>query len=481
MRSCGWIVAAFTACAAAAAPTTEVAKYEVKLLGASPLRFSIRADLPIHGAGLDMFSSYPAELPEMAANGWPALVFNFKAADRSGKPIALESAGAKGWKLAQAYDGRIVLSYDVDFSIFAAKSWPSPLESAYEDATHIVVSARALFVTTGQIGSVEVDLDIPGSWRPVMPWARRASSGTRYIVRTAEDLTDNMLVFSTVAPDVVKAAGFTMQITAMGHWEPLRPTVRDVLGTVIEREVKLMHYREPETYSVVLLPIDDEGGEAYRQSFVYCFANPSAGNRATWGNTLAHEIFHYWNYARLRGEDYASTQWFQEGFTEYVANVTLVSGKITDPDTFMAKLGKHVQNYRKLTTTLEAIGTKKGPPLYSAGALVAFSWDVMIRKASGGRRNIGNFFRNLWKQTGGGAREYAWPDIRAALEATASADWEAFYQAHIKGHDALPLDDVMATAGLKLGKDAAGLDVVELDPAASVSERTLWLALVGGT
>jgi hypothetical protein len=95
-----------------------------------------------------MFSSYPAELPEMAANGWPALVFNFKAADRSGKPIALESAGAKGWKLAQAYDGRIVLSYDVDFSIFAAKSWPSPLESAYEDATHIVVSARSRSTST---------------------------------------------------------------------------------------------------------------------------------------------------------------------------------------------------------------------------------------------------------------------------------------------------------------------------------------------
>ena len=201
-----------------------------------------------------------------------------------------------------------------------------------------------------------------------MPWMRRSSAAHGYVVRSAEDLTDNLLVFSTVAPDVVKAAGFTLQITAMGHWEPLRPLIRRVLGTVITREVNLMRYEERETYNVVLVPIDDEGGEAYRQSFAYCHAHPSNQDRAKWANTLAHEIFHYWNYARLRGSDYASTQWFQEGFTEYVANLTLVSGRIVDPDTFLAKLGEHVNNYRRLTTTLEAIGTKKGTAALQRGS-----------------------------------------------------------------------------------------------------------------
>jgi predicted metalloprotease with PDZ domain len=282
------------------------------------------------------------------------------------------------------------------------------------------------------------------------------------------------------APDVVKAAGFTLQITAMGHWEPLRPLIRGILGTVIAREVALMQYTERETYNVVLVPIADQGGEAYRQSFAYCHKDPSKANQAKWANTLAHEIFHYWNYARLRGADYASTQWFQEGFTEYVANVTLVSGKVVDPAAFAAKLGEHVRNSRKLETTLEAIGTHKGPPLYSAGALVAFSWDVMIRNASGGRRNIGDFFRKLWRQTDGGSREYAWADIRAALQATADADWEGFYQAHIKGHDALPLDHVLPMAGLLLSKDAAGAELVVEDPAAAAPARALWLALTGG-
>ncbi len=427
-----------------------------------------------------MDPSYPAELPEMAARGWPALISGFKAFDHSGKPIELASADKRGWKLSRSYEGRVTLSYDVDFSLFAAKGWSSPLESAFADARHISVSGRALFIITDQIASTEVDFDVRQPWRTVMPWVPRTSAAHGYVVRSAKDLTDNLLVFSTVAPDVVTASGFTLQIIAMGHWEPLRPLIREVLGAVIAREVNLMQYKERDIYIVLLLPIVDEGGEAYRQSFAYCYEDPSEQNRATWANTLAHEIFHYWNYARLRGADYASTQWFQEGFTEYIANVTLVSSQIIDPDAFLAKLSQHVNNYRQLTTTLEAIGTKKGPPLYSAGALVAFSWDVMIRQASGGRSNIGDLFRNLWRQTNGGTREYAWADIRVALQATADADWEGFYQAHIRGHEALPLDNALAIAGLRLFRDTAGKELVGLDPAATASQRSLWLALTSG-
>ena len=461
-------------------PTPAAARYRVKLLSASPLRFSVDADLPIQGARLDMDRTYPAELPEMAARGWPALISGMKAFDSSGEPIALAGPDKRGWNLPRSYDGRVTLRYDVDFSLFAARGWSSPLESAFADARHISVSGRALFIVTGQVASAEVDFDVGHPWRTVMPWMPRASTPHGYAVRSAKDLTENLLVFATVAPDVVTAAGFTLQIVAMGHWEPLRPLIREVLGAVIAREVDLMQYEERDVYTVVLLPIADEGGEAYRQSFAYCFEDPSERNRAAWANTLAHEIFHYWNYARLRGADYAGTQWFQEGFTEYVANVTLVAARIVDPDTFVAKLSEHVQNSRQLTTTLEAIGTRKGPPLYSAGALVAFSWDVTIRQASGGRRNIGDLFRNLWRQADGGTREYAWADIRSALQATADADWEGFYQAHIKGREALPLDQTLALAGLRLSRDATGKELVEIDPAATASQRSLWIALTSG-
>lgn len=460
--------------------TPQKAGYKIKLTGLSPMRFNVSADVPIDGKMLEMDNTYPADLPEMAAKGWPALISDLTVRDSTGKRIEVTALGTKGWRLSDSLQSRLKLSYEVDYSLFAASGWSSSLESAFVDDDHAIVVGRSLFITTAQIGAVDVQIETPEGWIPVIPWATDKRTAQCYDVTSKQDLTNNMLVFSKTEPDVVTAAGFRLQITCMGHWRPLRPLVRQVLGTIIEREVHLMQYKGSEIYNVVLLPILDEGGNAFRQSFVYCYVDPDQNNKGVWGNTLAHEIFHYWNYARLKGADYASSQWFQEGFTEYVANLVTVTGGIIDANAFVKKLGEHVTNYRKLATTLEDPGTHKGPPLYSAGALVAFMWDVKIHKASRGKRAIGDLFRNLMLQTDAGARRYAWADIKAALQATADGDWESFYQAYIRGHEPLPFDKILPLPGLRLYKSADGKEQVGFDPAASAEARALWQALVGG-
>ncbi len=240
-----------------------------------------------------------------------------------------------------------------------------------------------------------------------------------------------------------------------------------------------MQFKGNEIYDIVLLPISDEGGNAFHQSFAYCYKDPNKSNRGAWSSTLAHEIFHYWNYGILKGADYASSQWFQEGFTEYVANLVVTSGGIIDSSAFLSKLSEHIANYRKLATTLENPGTHKGPPLYSGGALVAFMWDVLIRNKSGGKRTIADVFRNLMVQTDQGTRKYVWTDIRSALQATADLDWEAFYQAHIRGSDPLPFQAVLALAGLRLGKLPDGSEHISEDPSAPTEAKIVFRSLVG--
>jgi len=457
-----------------------IGHYRIKALSLDPPRFAVIADLPIEGDRLTMADSYPAELPAMAAGGWPTLVSDLIASDAAGRPVKLVRAKDQGWQLAQVISGRVRLTYIVDFALFAKAGWPSPLESAIADGDTAAVCARALFVTTAAMSGADVRIEPPARWRVAAPWPASTAVHGAYRAATTTDLTDNFIAFSTRPADVVTAAGFQLQITAMGHWRPLRPLIRRALRAIVTREVALMNYQQRDSYNVVLVPMPDTGGEAYRQSFVYAFKDPTPANRAIWLNTMAHEIFHYWNYARLQGADYASTQWFQEGFTEYVANWTLVGSGLVSPQVFLDKLATHVANARKLTTTLEAIGTRKGPPLYSAGALVAFSFDIMIRRATAGRRNLGDFFRNLWRYTGAGTRKYAWADIEAALRGTANADWQGFYARHIRGREPLPLDSVFDAAGLRLGHGPDGAPLVTLDPAANRAAKALWANLVSG-
>lgn len=465
-----------------AAPAEDAAVYRIALAGLNPPRFLVDASLPA-SRDLRMADTYPAELPVMARGGWPLLVSNLRVSGQDGGSLSVEGVGPDGWRVqAPPAGGRIALRYEVDLGVFEAAGWSSPLESAVADRDSLMVCGRALFITAPGVRRAHVGFSLAQDWRAIAPWPGPATAplpfSGMHAVASPEDLTDNLLVFSRTTADtaIATAAGFTLQITAMGHWAPLRSLIRDSLTKIIARETALTGWKRPETYNVVLIPTVDRGGEAYRQSFAYCFPDPTAANRAEWANTLAHEIFHYWNYARLKGADYASTQWFQEGFTEYAANLTLVQAGITTPEQFVAKLDGHLANARKLTTTLENIGTRKGPPLYSAGALTAFCFDVMLRHASHGRRDIGDLFRGLLKATGEGARPYAWIDIRAALAAAAPGeDWEGFYQRHIRGAEPLPLARVLPMAGLMLSGDRIVGDI-----RASVAARALWAHLVRG-
>jgi hypothetical protein len=104
----------------------------------------------------------------------------------------------------------------------------------------------------------------------------------------------------------------------------------------------------------------------------------------------------------------------------------------------------------------------------------------MIRETTGGQRDIGDFFRNIWRLTEGGTRRYSWEDIRAALQATAGSDWERYYRAHIKGHEPLPIEKSFLLAGLRLDKDAEGLERVIPDLAASPQAKARWISLTGG-
>ena len=476
---CTMALPSLNACRAATLKAPEKADYRITSISRSPLKVCVTADVPIDGSLLEMDGTYPAELPQMASGGWPSLVRNLVVRDSTGKEIRAALAGPRGWQLVDSIRSRLEISYEVDYTLFSVHGWSSPLESAFADDSTIAVVGRSIFITTQRAGTIDVEIAVQGNWLPVMPWMAREDRPNRYVVRSRQELIDNMLVFTESTPDVVTAAGFRLQVVSLGHWRPLRPLLRPVLETIISREVKLMAYKEREIFTVLLLPIADEGGNAFRQGFAYCHPHPHENNTDDWGNTLAHEIFHYWNYGKLRGADYAASQWFQEGFTEYVANLVMVTGKIVGSDAFLRRLSHHVKNYRKLTTTLENYGTHKGPPLYSAGALVAFLWDVTIIRASGGSRNIGDLFRNLMIQTDSGARTYSWADIQASLEATAQADWGGFYQSYIRGHESLPLAATFPLAGLRLKTLPDGTEHVEFDPAASAEARGVWRTLVG--
>lgn len=429
-----------------------------------------------------MAQSWPGDIPEVAEAGWPGLIRNLRVVDADGREVQVTPAGPKGWTLATPIRGTLTLDYEIDLAPLAARGWPAPREAAFADYDHVSLIGRALFIYTPAQRESRVRFILPAGWQPVVPWpALRGASGTAFVSST-EDLTENLVGFSRLAPDVVTAGGFRLKVVSFGHWQSARAEVRRVVGAVLPRLVATVGSRERADYLLVLLPHAESGGESFRASFALTLqASASRGNVEQWGNLIAHEVFHYWNGWRLKGADYPSSQWFQEGFTEYAANLALVSAGLSRSEQFHERLAGHVTKYRKLATPLDAPGTRKGPPLYSGGALVAFIWDTSIRQASGGKRGYGDLMRAVMCQTDGGARPYTWADIQAALESVAPGDWKKFEQLYIHGRDPLPVGEAFARVGLRMTEGSDGVVRVEADPGASRAARELRMALERGS
>lgn len=468
--------------APAVAPATESASYVVRVVDTAPPRIVVSATLRSDGAELSMAQSWPGDIPEVAEAGWPGLVRNLRVADSDGRDVGVTPAGPKGFTLATPIRGTVTLDYEIDLAPLAAHGWPAPREAAFADADHVALIGRALFIFTPAQRESRVRFALPDGWRAVVPWPTlRGALGTALVAST-EDLAENLIAFSRVAPDVVSAGGFRLSVVSFGHWQSARAEVRRVVGAVLPRLVATAGSRDRADYLLVLLPHAESGGESFRASFALTLeASASRANIETWGNLVAHEVFHYWNGWRLKGADYPSSQWFQEGFTEYAANLALVSAGLSRPEQFHERLAGHVMKYRKLATPLDAPGTHKGRPLYSGGALVAFIWDTRIREATGGKRGFGDVMRALLRNTDGGARPYAWADIQMALESVAPGDWKAFEERYIHGTEPLQLDGAFARVGLRMTEAADGVVRVEADPGATHQARALWQALIRGT
>ncbi len=123
-----------------------------------------------------------------------------------------------------------------------------------------------------------------------------------------------------------------------------------------------------------------------------------------------------------------------------MANLALDSSGMIEPVEFYGKLATHVTNCGRLVTLLDAPGIHKGPPLYSGGALVAFTSNACIRERSRGERGLGDVLRG----------------------------------------ESLPLADAFSRLGLVMSQEGDGAVRIEMDPTASEGAQALRRAVMGG-
>jgi predicted metalloprotease with PDZ domain len=196
---------------------------------------------------------------------------------------------------------------------------------------------------------------------------------------------------------------------------------------------------------------------------------------------FSHEYFHAWNVTRLKprefealdlqAENYTRLLWFFEGFTSYYDDLMLLrAGRIDAPrylqllaktiNAVLASPGRRVQSVAEASfdAWIKYYRTDENTPnatvsYYAKGSLVALALDLKLRAL--GRGTLDAVMRQLWQRSGGGGIDEG--DIEQALRAVAGRSLQRELQAWVHGTDELPLQPLLADAGIAWGHERAEL------------------------
>jgi predicted metalloprotease with PDZ domain len=212
-------------------------------------------------------------------------------------------------------------------------------------------------------------------------------------------------------------------------------------------------------------------------------------------STSAHEFFHLWNVKRIRPqslepidysrENYTRALWFSEGFTNTVADLTLLKAGLLKPEDFFQHLSEAISVLQSrpahltqsaeessLDAWLEKYPNYRAPErsisYYNKGELLGVLLDLEIRQDSNGRYSLRDLFQAM-------NRDYAkqgkfFPDsegVRSEAEKLTGTDLRSFFEQYVSGTQELPYERLFATVGLMLEKESH----VIADPGFSASRN----------
>jgi hypothetical protein len=191
-----------------------------------------------------------------------------------------------------------------------------------------------------------------------------------------------------------------------------------------------------------------------RGATVVLLIDPAA-NFKNWAGLLGviftHELLHLWvpNQLKLEG-DY---DWFFEGFTLYTALQTALKLKIIDFKEYLDTLARVYDSYLSYADDLSLIEaserrwTTPGSLVYDKGMLVAFLYDLKIRKESGGKATLADRYRELF--SGRVAANASGNEAIIALLDSPPA-MNGFARGYVETRAKLELEQVLPSYGLTL-------------------------------
>ena len=256
--------------------------------------------------------------------------------------------------------------------------------------------------------------------------------------------------------------GMALDLVVAGTWPFKDGKAFEAATQIMKQYLALTRYRLPHKSAIMIAPFQLSANTTWkaetRGSTLVLLIDPDA-HFDTWLGQLrvifSHELLHLWvpNALKLEG-DY---DWFFEGFTLYMALRTALELRVVRFDGFLATLAGVYDSYLSLPDDLSLVEaserrwTNPQSNVYVKGMLVAFLFDLKVRRESGGTATLAQRYRELFD--GRAAANANANDVIIAL-LDAAPVMNGFAKTYVAGRTKIELEKVLPAYGLTLDSSA---------------------------
>jgi predicted metalloprotease with PDZ domain len=278
--------------------------------------------------------------------------------------------------------------------------------------------------------------------------------------------------------DEFDLSGVAPRITVAVHgdnWQ--KKKIEEQLTRICQYEIKLMDGAPFEHYTFIFHIGKGASGAGGGMEHANSTAISVPSDEYVAG-VAAHEFFHLWNVKRIRPaslepveytkEQYSRALWFSEGVTNTYGSFTLVRSEIWSRQQFYEDLGQQITEVESrpanrwqsaeessLDAWLEKYSIYNQPEMsvsyYTKGQILGVLLDILIRDRTNNKQSLDDLLRELNTKFAKQGKFYRdSDDIRITAEKVSGGSFEEFFRQFVAGTVALPYDNILELAGLKL-------------------------------
>jgi len=389
------------------------------------------------------------------------------------------------WRAKNTQTGKLTVSYRIPSRLFRASRRGKP-------CFQVNGPAMWLHEIRHKQLACKVEIGLPPEW--IVSTGLRAAKGTtggrdsngtwRFTAHDYDVLVDcplRMGFFETYSFRIGKVP-FEISLVGADHDRTDRQEFAMRVKKISKHFIDMFGGAPMDRY-VFLFRMPGGGGLEHKNSTtigLMSLTGSVPGKPSMWDFVIAHEFFHLWNVKRLRPEalgpfDYTGPNrttalWFCEGVTSYYGALCLPRVGLTSANDYWRRMGRNYTRLRRNPVRKQIsvadsswkvwdgsyMFNRKRIDYYLKGECLGLLLDVLIRDGSDNEKSLDDVMRTLYAQCIKTGKGFVEDDIRDTCIDLAGLDLGDFFDDYVYGTQDLPVETVLAKAGVEVDVTGEG-------------------------